>query len=649
MVVVVKSAVIDVDSRSYTIEYYKKDSILGIIDYGVDLHYERYKTYRHRVFSPENIVVLGRGPFSCSRLLGSNRLVFVFRSPVSRGLHISTMGGAGYKFCRTSLDAVVIKGRAREPSIVVVESNSSGNTSIRVERIDEDTLLSIWRGYRGYRGTWALSRYLLDIFSDVFEGGKRARSIVVGPAARSTIAGSIVSIDSIGGRLLENAFDLAGRGGGGSVLFRAHNVVAVVFGGDYDSSRDYKFINNYSEVEKISEKLFSTKYYSAVEKATTKYRYDKEIGAGGTFGVNYPLYRDLLPYFSYKSFYLSRPARIKLADKILENLWSRPRRDMFLSREKPWGTCGEPCTAVCKKIWRETKLDYEPSNGLGPFIGILYDEDMIELVKLVDEYGLDAIEAGHTIAWFFELLSNNIVAPEELGINRKPLFDPIDYDVGRDSSWNKEIAKKLLENLVESSTRSWLLELVASRGLREAAKILDSEKNSSSVDYLVYTPYGAEGYMTPNYYCAPGLLAPMPIQGRYWTVYSPSLDKPREYAGLAVERAISEYLIDNSGFCRFHRKWVEKILEELYRVEYSIETSLRRHAIATLKTIYMYQLEAGSEPRPWESKRAREVIALLGEELGEREWTTRFFGEDGAREWWSLFLEEVEKILGVSR
>jgi glyceraldehyde-3-phosphate dehydrogenase (ferredoxin) len=643
----------DASTREYRVEEVPLSSdVLGPIDYAVKLHFDVYKSYSGDVFSASNIVLIGRGVFSGSKLFGSHRLVAVFRSPISKGLHVSTIGGVAYSFMRTGLHGLVVHGWSEEPLVLILRGDDEGRVDAWFEVIEWDKLWSIWRDYKGLRGVKALTRFLVDkYFDSVIK--LNGRALVVGPAAARTLAGGIFSIGvKRDGSFDPAAMDSAARGGGGTVLLKVHGVVGVVFGGEYSPDKDNPRLSDLELINKITTSISGKKYSELVMKATTKYRFDPKLGTGGTFGVNYIHYRGLLPFMCYNNVYLSKTVRMKVADMIIENLWKPIQRDVFeVKGMKPWGTCGEPCSAVCKKVWRRTKIDYEPSNAVGPFIGVFDAEKVRELIEYVDELGIDAIEAGHIIGWLFDLVYRGLLTPDELGLERRPLFDPLILDPVRASEVNSILAKRILEGLVEH--RNWIYELIASKGLREAAQELNKRLSDrvrlfglSYNDLLVYAAHGDKGYMTPNYYWSPGMVAPVPILGRYWTVYSPSFGEPEDTAEAAVVRARLEYLIDNAGVCRFHRGWAERILEELYKEIWGIEVDLVKHANNTLRKILEYQEKAGAEPRPWESKKTFDMVAGIAAETGFEEWAMRIasYGEEGL-EWWRRFYSKVRSML----
>jgi glyceraldehyde-3-phosphate ferredoxin oxidoreductase (EC 1.2.7.6) len=99
-----------------------------------------------------------------------------------------------------------------------------------------------------------------------------------------------------------------------------------------------------------------------------------------------------------------------------------------------------------------------------------------------------------------------------------------------------------------------VVEEVARLGIRKAAKALEAKYADRVAkvgvrfrDLAVYVAYGDEGYMTPNFYWAPGMVAPMYVQGKYWTNYNPTFMPPEEFAKTAYDRAVMESLVEDAG------------------------------------------------------------------------------------------------------
>ncbi len=643
---------IDVGTGEWKVERYRIGEVVGPIDLGVRLHLERFKSWERGVFDPSNAVVMGMGLFAGGKLIGSHRIVAVFRSPQTLGIHVSAMGGAAYQFMGTGVDCIAVVGRSSKPTVIAVVGDEEGLREVRTISLGEDELWRVYRGYRDYEGVRALTVYVFDVLGSL-DLPRRVRAAVVGPAAfRTRVAGIFSPLyDPQRARFQPGAFDSASRGGGGSVLARAHNVVAIVFGGDYTPLKRNPKLADLKLIDGIVREALGSRYVEAIMSTTKKYRFDPKLGTGGTFGVNYIHYRDLVPFFGYNSIYMSRTTRMRVLEEILERFWKPFQQEVFESREKPWQNCGEPCPVVCKKVWRGLKVDYEPFNALGPLSGILRLEDAARLVELVDSLGLDAIEAGHTVAWLMELVHRGLLEPEEVGIDAKPCFDPILYDAERCSRLNAEIAEELIRGLVEGRTP--ILKTVAEEGLRGAARRLDEmHRDRISLygvrfeDLLVYAAYGDRGYMTPNLYWAPGMVAPMYILGRYWTNYSPTFMEPEDLARSSLSRALYELLIDNGGFCRFHRGWAEKVIEKLYQEIWGIRVNTE-FAARVYMMIAEYQRRAGAEPKPWESRKTIDMVASMAAEVGAEEWATKFTKNpwNAAKEWWERFRKTVEEEL----
>ncbi len=638
-------------SREYRIEEFSTPEVLGPIDLGIKLHLEKYESWKYDVFSENNVVVIGKGLLTGGKLVGVHRLIAVFRSPETKSIHVSAMGGAAYKFMGAGIDAVVIEGKSEKPLIVFIEGDEEGNVKVEFKELSIEELRRIYDGYAGKKGVYALTKYLIDNYWD-FISRNKARPIVVGPASIDTIEGGIFSLDIDLNKkdIALGAEDSASRGGGGSVLFRAHGVVALVVGGKFKPASKYPKLNDLELINKICSEVLGKPYMKAVVSSTTKYRYDEGLKTGGTFGVNYPHYKDLIPTFGYNMMYIARRTRVKLHELIMEYFWKPFNEEVFI-KNKSWYTCGEPCPATCKKVWRGKKVDYEPFNGLGPIIGVFKFEDSVELVDLVDALGFDAIEIGHLISWLFDAMNKGLLKPEELGLSEKPYFDPLNYRIEY-SSINAKLAKEIIEGLVKKENE--ILKLIAEKGAREAAKELDKkfadrvkELGTSFEDLLVYTPYGESGYMTPNYYWAPGMVAPLYILGRYWTNYTPTFMEPEDFAVSSFTRAIKEYDVDNAGLCRFHRKWAEKILERLYKELLGIDVNLDEHTKEMYRKIVEYAKRAKAEPVYWEGSKTKDVVITIANEVSAKEWSDKFASEpEGAiKEWWSRFRKKLDELI----
>jgi len=278
---------VNLEEKTWDIEEYHLPRFSGWIELGLYYHLEIFKTWKFPPLSPENVLYIGTGPFAGGKLLGSHRMGFVFRSPLSKSLHFSEMGGIGYTFIKTGLNGVLITGKAETPLILSIIGNKE---ELKVEffPISEEELKEIYREYKGEQGVYALSLWLFYRFKNIFNEVK-ARSIVVGPASWTTLAGAAVSIeiDLKKEAPLYGTEDFAGRGGAGSVMAQAHNLVGIIVGGNRKREFSSEIFTNPKILSEFFKDQLGEPYPALIKHYTKKYRFDEKIGAGGTFGCNF--------------------------------------------------------------------------------------------------------------------------------------------------------------------------------------------------------------------------------------------------------------------------------------------------------------------------------------------------------------------------
>ncbi len=638
---------IDVDNRKYWIEEYPITEVSGPIELAIKLHLERYQSFKKPIYSPDNVVVIGRGILAGTKLYGVHRFTIGFRSPITRGFHIASMGGAAYQF-NVNADALVIAGYSDNPVILKVFDEGDGEPKVEFYDISEEELEKIWRGYRDEIGIYGLQKWLSEKFASFYREYD-GRSLLVGPASKYTSIGAIVSITLRKGEMDRGSEEYAARGGPGSVLYRAHHVAAIVYGGKFDVSKTRPTdLNDLRKINDLFRELAGEIYSLVVIKAGAKYRYNEKLRTGGTFGGNYPHLKTLTPMFNWNMIYEPVDVREKLLDLILKHMWEPFNKQAIETRS--WKTCGEPCPLACKKVRKgKYKTDYEPYEGQGPQIGVFNLDDIEKGVELIDSYGFDAIEMSNIIAWIFDAIHKGLLRPEEVGLRGEPYFDPKDYKLEY-SRHNIELSTKIIDSMAWG--KQPLLKLIGERGLRSVAKILDVlyEDRVKRVglkfeDLAVYAQFGEEGHITPNFYWTPGMVAPLPILGRYWTLYASVFTDPEEYAVKAADRAIKEAFIDNTGLCRFHRGWAEKYLVKIIKEYYGFDPIEK--AKETLKKIITYQDMAGALPTFWDSKKIFDYMAHGAREFGIEEWAKKF-DEDkykAAKEWWIRFNKKIQELI----
>ena len=544
--------------------------VLGPVDYG----WQRYNLY------PDSFT-FGEGLLAGSSIPGSRRLFFCAWSPQWEGFYVSSMGGAAYTFHGLGVNYAALRGRCDTPSVLLL-NHREGNIEVRLEPFDVDALWSTVAASDARRpvGFYALQQTLFERYAGEYPPD-RARVFAVGPAARTTREGVIGSSPIHRGGL-SAVVDWAGRGGLGSRLLQQHNLVGCVFGGSWEDPD----LRDSAEIDGYFVEHFGQKAIKADLAMTQKYRYVPEFETGGTFGVNMRELDDRMLSFNYRSIYASADERAQQHEAFVLDHYLKQFNEETI-KTKSFQHCGEPCAVACKKMHGPYKKDYEPYHALGPQVGV-FDQRAAELLNdYVDAMGFDAIQTGGTLAWLLELVADGLIPPEDFGfppaseLGFQFASTPETFDLVADSMRNARYAMAVLEAILTDERCAPLRE-----GMRAAAQALDRRYGISSVDRTVCLVHGDEGYMVPNQYWVPGMASPMPMMGKYYVYYGPEFLAPEELGRKNVERMTYELVNDNSGICRFHRKWAEVLTGEIIQAHYNLEVDYKAHQFALAQAIH---------------------------------------------------------------
>lgn len=565
----------------------------------VDFGWGKYKT-ADVVDKIPDVMTFGGGPLAGSRIPGTRRLVFCAWSPSWEGFYISSIGGAAYIMHRVGADFVAVRGRAPQDSVLILNHNQ-GEISVRLEPINPDLL---WTGYAdpdGERllGFYALQQAVFDRYAKEYDGDW-VRVFAVGPAARHTQEGIIGSNQIRRGRILP-IDDWAGRGGLGSRLLQHHRIAACIFGGDWEDPD----LKNSKEIDSYFQQYYGESMIKVDLGAAEKYRYVPGFMTGGTFGVNMHTVEDKLFSFNYRSVHFSDRERLDQHQKLVLDHYLKQFNDEAI-QTKNFAHCGEPCSVACKKYSGIYKKDYEPYEALGPQCGIFDQRGAETLNHFVDALGIDAIQYGGMISWMMELVHSGIVPPDDFGLppRQELKFDfktsQDDFDVVVDSQKNADYALKIASMMMFDEAG-----VVFRQGIRRAAQVLAQRYGNAAADCAVFNSHGDHGSLTPNQYWVPGMFSPMPMMGKYFVYYGFDYLPPRLLGRKCVERMVYELFSENSGVCRFHRKWVEAIVDEVITSHYKIELDYKAHQFKLVKQIYENE---ASSIRFWESERTIEIV-----------------------------------------
>lgn len=596
--------------------------IVGPVDYGWAKYLERAKKTGR---TDPDIITWGGGPLAGSRIPGTRRLVFCGYSPQWEGFYVSSLGGGAYIMHRIGVDFVSLIGSAPQDSVLILNHNH-GEISLRLEAINPEP---IWNGYAGSDGEkllgfYALQQAVFDRYVGEYDP-EWVRVLAVGPGARLTNQG-IIGSNQVRKGSIAPIDDWAGRGGLGSRLLSTHHIAACIFGGDWEDPdlKDSKEIDGY----------FRQYYGDSMIKvdlgATEKYRYTPGFQTGGTFGVNMHTADDKLFSYNYTSIYQSDTARLEQHKNFILQHYLRQFNEEIIE-PKNFAHCGEPCSVACKKYHNVYKKDYEPYQSLGPHCGVFDQRAAEELNHFIDALGVDAIQFGGMISWFMELIQIGMIPPGDFNLppSVEMNFDfassPEKFDVVRDSAKNAHYAQEIASMMVFDKAGE-----IFRQGLRVAARVLDArygldQTGNRAIDRAVFTSHGEAGCMTPNQYWVPGMLSPMPMMGKYFVYYGIDYMPPRELGRRCVERMVYELFSENSGVCRFHRKWVEAIIDEIISAHYHFPVDYKAHQFELAKGIYERE---GKAVDFWESERTIDIIYHYLEKL-------QYFVKDESLDQWA--------------
>jgi len=291
-------------------------------------------------------------PLVGSPLTTSAKFAVVSKSPLTGRLNDSL---ASSRFAiagkQTGFDAIVITGCAAEPAVIIIDDGS-----VRIEKATD-----VWGTDCTTAQALLRERYGADY-----------AIATIGIAGENLVRYATISHD---GRH-------AGRGGSGTVL-GSKRIKAILVRGSHRS--DWADPIGLNELARnLSERSLGP--------ATAKYR---ELGTAS----NLLLFNRLgtLPTRNFQAGTFAEA----------ENL---APETLTATRQKTRGSCAA-CTIGCEHIYQLDKsdgpaggvrLEYENLFALGPLCGVGDSEAVLRASQLCDQFGLDTISAGGTIAFAME-------------------------------------------------------------------------------------------------------------------------------------------------------------------------------------------------------------------------------------------------------
>lgn len=343
-----------------------------------------------QAYVPENPLIVNTGLLTGSNVMTGLRAYFSAYSPLkasAKGLPAAMWsagsGKFGSKLKWTGIDEVIFEGRSQAPVYAVF---SEGENGPRAELQPADALAGL--------DTHQKIMHLRDLYPD-------AHFAVIGAAGEHYENVYYAAVALSTETQLKSGDDkcrFAGRGGMGSMM-GYKNLLAIV------AQSSDKLAKLLPEVRDLN-RAISTGPGSA------KFRELNKGGTGGTWSNYEPLHKmHVIPENNF------RPK----GDDTAARMFRPEIEKTHVIKAESCFRCGINCH---KNVYEKgedgkagaflAKFDYEPVNLLSTNLGIQGGDDTADLIRLVDNLGMDSISLGATISYVCDY---NARHPE------KPLFN----------------------------------------------------------------------------------------------------------------------------------------------------------------------------------------------------------------------------------
>ena len=307
-------------------------------------------------FARDNPIVFASAPLVGTGLTTTAKYAVVTKSPLT-GFIADSLSSSYFalELKKLGSDALVITGRAAKPVYLFLRNES-------VE-------------FRDARAFWGMSPLQTEASIKKDLRDKEVRIASIGLAGENRVRFATLS----------NEGRHAGRGGVGAV-FGSKNLKAIAIRGSRNAG-----VADPKQLEQIGVELRK----ASLGPQTAKYR---EIGTVANLSVFNRL--GSLPVHNFQ----------KGSFPSVERLSGETLREEHGNRAQGCASC----TIRCERQYRtregaHQRLEYETLFAFGPHCGLEEPDAILEAARLCDEYGLDTISTGGTIAWAIECVEKNLL------------------------------------------------------------------------------------------------------------------------------------------------------------------------------------------------------------------------------------------------
>ncbi|AFK22460.1 aldehyde ferredoxin oxidoreductase [Pyrococcus sp. ST04] len=385
-------------------------------------------------FSPENKLIFATGPLTGTSAPTGGRYMVITKSPLTGYIAMANSGGyfgAELKFA--GWDAIIIEGKADHPVYLYINE----------ENVEIRDASHVWGK--------VVSETEAKLKEEV--GDKNVQIASIGPAGENKVRFAAV---------MNNGHRAAGRGGVGAVM-GSKNLKAIV-------------VRGRKRVE-IADK---GKFMEVVREKIEKLRNDPVAGGG------LPKYGTavLVNIINENGLYPTRNFQTGVFKYAYEQS-GEAMAAKYLIRNKPCFACPIGCGRVNKlpTLGETEGPEYESTWALGANLGINDLASIIEANHLADEYGMDTISLGGTLATAMELYERGLLKQEDIGGDNVPPF----------RFGNTEVLHYWIEKIAK---REGFGDILAEGGYRLAEKFngLEYFMGVKKQELPAYDPRGAEGH-----------------------------------------------------------------------------------------------------------------------------------------------------------
>ncbi len=380
--------------------------------------------------SPENVLIIAPGPLTGTGFQTSNRFSVSTKSPLTGTVLDANSGGWwGMRIKRAGYDVVIIKGRASSPVYVEIIG----------EQVEIKDAAHLW------------GKTVSATSEALGQDNNKRNVLCIGPAGENLVLFAAI---------MNDVSRAAARGGPGAVM-GSKNLKAIVVEGnervDMDDKERFRFIQ-YEATKMLKANPITSQAFPEFGTAVNM-NILNEIGA--------------LPTRNFQQTYFEHAEAISgeaITDTIL------------VSNRACWA-CPIACTRVTKVKGEEGEgPEYETAWAFGAACGIDDLEAITWANYLCNDYGLDTITAGSTVACAMELSERGLL-DSELRFGRGDLLAQTVEDIA--------LRRGLGDHLAEGSAR-----LAARYGAPELSMSV------KKLEMPAYDPRGMQGqgllYATSN-------------------------------------------------------------------------------------------------------------------------------------------------------